>query len=189
MNVYDDYYKTENLFGEPYKELVAFFEKYPLKGELLDVGCGQGRNAIPLAKMGYKVTAIDNAKIGVDQMKENALKEKLNITARVEDIYEFQNFEKYDILLLDSMFHFAEKDLKKESTYLKRIFAEVKPKVIICICIQNTGKKVTTLKNIIEEVFENIKIFEEISLKYTFEDKKSNHKSVSDYSMLVLEKN
>ena len=66
MSIYDDYYKTENLFGEPYKELVAFFKKYPLKGKLLDIGCGQGRNAIPLAKIGYQVTEIDIAKFGIE---------------------------------------------------------------------------------------------------------------------------
>ena len=50
MNVsYDKQYQTENLFGEPYSE----------RGRLLDLGCGQGRNAIPLAQLGYEVTGMD----------------------------------------------------------------------------------------------------------------------------------
>lgn len=46
---YDKHYETENLFGDPYPELIEFFDKYSRKGNLLDLGCGQGRDAIPLA--------------------------------------------------------------------------------------------------------------------------------------------
>lgn len=33
---YDKYYQTENLFGEPYPELIEFFAEYPRKGKVLD---------------------------------------------------------------------------------------------------------------------------------------------------------
>lgn len=32
---YDKYYKTVNLFGTPYPELITFFEAQPNKGKLL----------------------------------------------------------------------------------------------------------------------------------------------------------
>ena len=35
---YGNYYITENLFGDPYPELIHFFSKYPKKGEILDLG-------------------------------------------------------------------------------------------------------------------------------------------------------
>lgn len=37
MADYDKYYKTENLFGDPYAELLEFFRDYQSKGKLLDV--------------------------------------------------------------------------------------------------------------------------------------------------------
>ena len=43
---YDKHNRNENLFGEPYPELIKFFSNYPKRGKLLDLGCGQGRNAI-----------------------------------------------------------------------------------------------------------------------------------------------
>lgn len=50
---YDKYYQTENLFGDPYPELIEFFANYPKKGKVLDLGCGQGRDAIAIAQLGY----------------------------------------------------------------------------------------------------------------------------------------
>ena len=69
---YDKYYKTENLFGQPYPELLAFFTEYPKKGNVLDLGCGQGRDAIPLARLGFDVTGIDNSSVGIAQMNRIA---------------------------------------------------------------------------------------------------------------------
>ncbi len=67
---YDKHYQTENLFGEPYPELIDFFTAYPERGKLLDLGYGQGRNAIPLARMGYEVTGIDISRVGIEQMNK-----------------------------------------------------------------------------------------------------------------------
>ena len=55
---YSKNYQTENLFGEPYPELIDFFTNYRNKGRLLDLGCGQGREAIPVARLGFEVTGI-----------------------------------------------------------------------------------------------------------------------------------
>lgn len=94
---YDKYYQTENLFGESYPELIEFFAEFPMKGKVLDLGCGQGRDAIALARLGYSVTGIDNSKVGIEQM---------NQTWQVVDIYAFNRFSEFDIILLDSMFRF-----------------------------------------------------------------------------------
>ena len=59
MPTYDKHYQTPNYFGEPYPELLSFFSKYKPKGHVLDLGCGQGRDAIAMARMGYKVTGVD----------------------------------------------------------------------------------------------------------------------------------
>ena len=92
---YDKYYRTENLFGEPYSELISFFMDYPKRGKLLDLGCGQGRDAIPLARLGYEVTGIDNSKVGIDQMNKLAQSENLNLRGIVADIYQYDNFSNF----------------------------------------------------------------------------------------------
>ena len=92
---YDKYYQTENLFGAPYPELIAFFSEFPQKGTVLDLGCGQGRDAIALARLGYAVTGVDNSKVGIDQMNQIAKAENLNLAGQVLDIYAFNQFENF----------------------------------------------------------------------------------------------
>lgn len=92
MTTYDKYYEEEGLFGEPYPELIDFLKTYPEKGSVLDIGCGQGRNAIALAKIGYDVTGIDTSKVGIAQMLKVAASEGLSIEGIVTDIYTFNEY-------------------------------------------------------------------------------------------------
>ena len=86
MSNYDKEYKTENFFGNPYPELIEFFKTYKTKAKLLDLGCGQGRDAIPLARLGFCVTAIDLSEVGIKQIREAVDREGLNIISKIEDI-------------------------------------------------------------------------------------------------------
>ena len=69
---YDKLYKTKNLFGKPYTELIDFFTDNPPIGKVLDLGCGQGRNAIPLAILGFEVVGIDISRVGIEQINQVA---------------------------------------------------------------------------------------------------------------------
>ena len=184
---YDKYYQTENLFGEPYPELIEFFAEYPKKGKVLDLGCGQGRDAIALARLGYSVTGIDNSKVGIDQMNQIGQDENLNLVGQVGDIYAFDRFSEFDIILLDSMFHFAKKDKEKEIGLIKRIISKIRNGSLVVVCIQDTGDKVQILNKAID--FEKrLKRLADKEFKYVFEDKDSGHKSETNYRMIVIEK-
>ncbi len=182
---YDKYYQTENLFGEPYPELIEFFNKYPKNGKILDLGCGQGRDSIPLAQLGFDVTGIDNSKVGIEQMNQIAKTKKLKLKGIIADIFGFENFDGYDYVLLDSMFHFAKNDRIKETEFIKKIISEIGKGCFVIFCIQDTGKKVEILKDTIgfEEKVDRIK---DKKFKYVFED--SEHKSESNYRMVVIRK-
>ena len=65
----------------------ASLEKVPVKERrLLLLGLGGGREAIPLAKMGYQVTGVDFVPFLVEQAKKNALEHGLIIEGLVQDI-------------------------------------------------------------------------------------------------------
>jgi SAM-dependent methyltransferase len=185
--IYDKYYQTENLFGEPYPELIEFLAEYPKKGKLVDLGCGQGRDAIALARLGYSVTGIDSSKVGIEQMNQIGQVENLNLVGQVDDIYAFDRFDEFDIILLDSMFHFAKKDKEKEIGLVKRIISDVVKGSLVVVCIQDIANKIQTLNRAID--FEKRrKRLADKDFKYTFEDSKSGYKSETDYRMIIVEK-
>jgi 2-polyprenyl-3-methyl-5-hydroxy-6-metoxy-1,4-benzoquinol methylase len=184
---YDKYYLTENLFGEPYPELIEFFTEYAKKGKVLDLGCGQGRDAIALARLGYSVTGIDHSAVGIDQMNQIGKSENLNLTGQVSNIYTFDKFDQYDIVLLDSMFHFARNDKDKEIGLLKKIVSQIRSGSIVVVCIQDTGKKVHILNQAID--FEKkLHRLVDRQFKYIFEEKDGDHKSEMNYRMVIVEK-
>ncbi len=184
---YDKYYQTENLFGEPYTELIEFFTDYPKKGKVLDLGCGQGRDAIALARLGYSVTGIDNSKVGLVQMNRIGQDENLNLVGQVGDIYAFDCFTDFDIVLLDSMFHFTKKDKAKEIGLIKKIVAEIRMGSIVVVCIQDTGDKVQILNKAIDFERKHKRLFDK-EFKYVFKNSDSGHKSETVYRMIVIEK-
>lgn len=187
MISYDQYYQTENLFGEPYPELIEFLAHYPQKGKVLDLGCGQGRDAIAIAQLGYFVTGIDHSKVGIDQMNQIAKAKKLSLTGKVEDIFLFDEYDTYDIILLDSMFHFEKRDKEKEIGLLQKIVSKIRKKCLVIFCIQDSGEKVSILNKAID--FEGkLKRLTDQKFVYTFKDQESGHKSETSYRLIVVEK-
>ncbi|MCG8699519.1 MAG: class I SAM-dependent methyltransferase [Bacteroidales bacterium] len=185
---YDQHYQTEDLFGSPYPELVHFFENYAPKRKLLDLGCGQGRNALTLAKLGYHVTGIDSSRVGINQMLQKAHSTNLIVKGIVGDIYSFENYADYDVVLFDSMFHFEKRDRKKETSLIKKACTLISSKSVICTCILDTGSKVKILKDTIRESGIAFEILNDSSLFYKFEDTETGHQSEMKYCMYIVRK-
>lgn len=184
---YDKYYETENLFGNPYPELIDFYTQIKEKGKFLDLGCGQGRDAIALAKLGFTVTGIDNSAIGIQQLNEIATKGNLPLEGIVTDIYAYSNFSEFEFILLDSMFHFGKQEKEKEVAFLNRLMDLSSPNTLITICIQKVGKKLKILNEIISNQL-NLEIIHQIELVYLYENKASNHRSETTYEMVTVKK-
>ena len=184
---YDKYYQTENLFGKPYPELMNFFSKYPMNGKILDLGCGQGRDSIPLARLGFEVTGIDYSKVGIEQMNQISKAENLKLNGTTADIFEFDSFDEYNFILLDSMFHFTKNDKKRETEFIKKIISKIGKGCLVIFCIQDTGKKVKTLKETIDFKKQLDRLVDK-KFKYVFEDSENGRKSETNYRMIVIKK-
>ncbi|HEX5707094.1 MAG TPA: methyltransferase domain-containing protein [Pyrinomonadaceae bacterium] len=52
----------------------------------LDIACGAGRHAVYLAARGFRVTAVDSSRVGVELMRERARAAGLRLDARVADL-------------------------------------------------------------------------------------------------------
>ena len=127
----NSYEEKEELFGHPYKELQNYFSNYPIKGKLLDLGCGQGRDAIFLASLGYEVIAIDSSRVGIKQMLEKANRKGLTINGVIGDVLEINLEEKFDIILFDMILHSFKESQQLE--LLKKYSSMLGEKGIFCI--------------------------------------------------------
>ena len=94
---------------------------------ILDLCCGPGRFAIPLARRGYQVTGVDRTAFFLDKAKERAARENVDIEWVQEDMRTFVRSGAYDLAL--SMFtsfgYFDDKD--EDLTVLRNIHASLRP--------------------------------------------------------------
>ena len=106
------YQEARNCCGEPVPEIAAFFEAYEKEGaQILDLGCGQGRDAIMMARHGHNVIGVDTSETGVHQMEEDAKREDLQVRGVIADITSFEIGGGFDVVILDRVLHMlAEED-------------------------------------------------------------------------------
>jgi len=90
----------------PDENLVSYFEDGLLPKRVLEIGCGPGRNAIYLARMGCTVDAIDISENALNWARERAISEKVDINFHHVSLFEF-GFEpnSYDFVYDSGMFH------------------------------------------------------------------------------------
>ena len=66
--------------------------------KVLDIGCGEGKDAVYMAQKGYLVTAFDLTDNGIKKTKTLAKERNVDINAYVDDINTFELKEKFDIV-------------------------------------------------------------------------------------------
>jgi SAM-dependent methyltransferase len=69
-------------------------------GKLLDLGCGQGRDALYFAHKGMQVTAIDISPTAISDLKKHAQKAGLTLDAREQDMHHLPA-EEFDAIFSD----------------------------------------------------------------------------------------
>jgi tellurite methyltransferase len=104
------YRRGEHASLEPNALLGRFVEPLP-PGRALDVACGAGRHALFLARKGWRVTAVDASRVGIEITLERARAMNLSVDARVADL-EGGEFlierEAYDLI---TVFYYLQRDL------------------------------------------------------------------------------
>jgi len=92
--------------GDPFSEFVKFAMELDGKGRsVLDLGCGQGRDAFVFARRGFKVVGVDSSPAGISQMSDRASNEGLNIEGAVADIRDYMPSQNFDVIVIDRTLH------------------------------------------------------------------------------------
>jgi len=80
----------------------------------LDIGCGEGRNAVFFARNGYNVTAFDLSLQGVEKTTKMAREANVNIDVFQANINDFRLTGKYDILFSSGVLHYIPESKRPE---------------------------------------------------------------------------
>ena len=109
---YDEYYKNNvNVFGkEPEKILKKYAWLIPKNGHVLDIGAGQGRNALYLAELGFTVDAIDPSPVSVQLIQKLNKSDGLNIRAVQSGFKDFNGRTNYSAVLIFGLLTILERD-------------------------------------------------------------------------------
>jgi tellurite methyltransferase len=101
---------TPLALGEPTHVFVAFFDQHITKPvRVLDVGCGQGRDAVFIARKGHSVVGVDLSPNGIRDLNAAADAEDLAIEGIVADISTYEPVGAFDIVLIDRTLHMLPK--------------------------------------------------------------------------------
>lgn len=124
---YDKLYgETENALGSPTAQITDFFSNYaPPNGRVLDIGCGQGRDALFIARLGHRVVGVDIAPNGISDLMRAAKAEALEIDGITADILDYRPDGLFDVVLIDRTLHMLPKDARLEA--LARLLDHVAP--------------------------------------------------------------
>ena len=101
--------QSVSTFGNPSAEIIRLAHVLTKGSSVLDMGCGEGRNAIFLAEHGFQVNAIDISAAGITKLLRSARDRDLEINARVSDMTTFQFGQDYDLIVSHGVLHLVER--------------------------------------------------------------------------------
>lgn len=160
-NAYDNRYKRiheDDLLWfskDPTPELIEWIKHYniPIKDEICEVGCGEGRDALFLAGQGYKITGIDISEEGIGKCKELSKERNLDIEWIVGDALHLGEkfYRNYNWIYSIGTLHMLVEDEDRKQ-FLKAIYSLLKPKGKFLLISMGDGE--TEKKSDISTAFE-----------------------------------
>jgi len=130
-NIWDKEYKNPSFVtknDEPQADTLRFLkflkkeQKYKLENrQILDLGCGTGRNVNYLAEIGNNVIGLEISKTALNIARSRALKLGLDIDYRLEDIGQLYNIPDNSIDIVLDITSSNSLDEKGREIYLKEV--------------------------------------------------------------------
>lgn len=155
------------------------------KGRVLDLGAGEGADSIRLAKLGFKVDAIEISDIGIEKIKRRAEINCVKVNAVCCDMREYSITEDYDIILCNGSLHYIE----NKEEIVKNMMQHTKIGGINCISLFSTYTEVPLCHRVVpvypdaeNGIIENLyKEWDNILCKYERNKKEISHNEMSQH--------
>ena len=103
-------YDTIAFSNKPNTTITEFEHLINNQSKILEVGCGEGQNAIYLAEKGYLVDAFDLSEHGITKLKHRCKLSNTQVNAFVADLTTYQFEQNYDMIVCFGTLHFVAKD-------------------------------------------------------------------------------
>ncbi len=161
QKISEEYKKTDCLWGLKPNKYVTQIPKIIKPGKVLDIGVGEGRNALFLVKQRFEVTGVDILKEAVDKFLKFARDKKLDVSGVISDIVNFDFKQNYDVIISVATLHLISKD--KVIDIIKKIKEHTKPNGINLLTV-------FTKKDVGFEEYPNLYFFDKNELKELYKD-------------------
>lgn len=113
---YDDRYKKDEYFWglQPNETCYEIMKLKPPTRPLkvLDIGCGEGKDAVFFARNGYQVTAFDLSLDGIEKGKRLAEQTGTHVDFFQADLNDYRLQDNYDIIFSSGVFDYMKPDLR-----------------------------------------------------------------------------
>ena len=111
---YEQVYREQrHALGAPTQAFVTFFDQCDKpNADVLDVGCGQGRDALFIARRGHHVIGVDLSSTGIAQLLDDAQAENLNVEGIVADLRDYEPAGTYDVVVIDRTLHMLPAEIR-----------------------------------------------------------------------------
>ena len=185
MKKWDEIYQQK--LQTPTASLVLTRYSYllPAHGVTLDLACGQGGNALFLARTGLNVFAWDSSQVAIAQLKKQAELEKLAVNAQVRDVITSPPLENsFDVIVVS---FFLDRQL------CSQIYNALKPGGIVfyqTYCQQKTSEQGPTNPDYLLADNELLQLFSLLKVRIYQQDALlgDHKKGLRNQALLVAEK-
>jgi SAM-dependent methyltransferase len=97
-----------------------------ISGEVLDIGCGLGDNAIYLASRGHSVTGLDGSPAAIEEARRRAAVAGVTVTFDVADATDLSGYEsRFDTVVDSALYHCLDDDGRQ--AYIAALYRATRP--------------------------------------------------------------
>ncbi len=95
-------------------------------GEVLDIGCGLGDNAIYLASRGHSATGLDGSPAAIEEARRRAADAGVTVTFDVADATDLSGYEgRFDTVVDSALYHCLDDD--RRQAYIAALYRATRP--------------------------------------------------------------